>query len=1264
MTVQNAPASIDRASFKGTPALRDASARARALDQSTSFLVQAPAGSGKTELLTDRFLKLLSVVEEPEQVLAITFTRAATAEMRDRIIKKLREADRLTGLELVNDKVALAAGAGPPHLYEEPEVAALRKSKERGWNLLDQPQRLRVETIDSLCMSIAHRMPLLARLGGNLHPTENAGPLYDLAAQRTMDALGGANEELNAALKTVLTLRDNKLSDCERLISEMLRQRDQWGHLFFLSGDVDWDEIRQRFEQPFKDEIRRVLGKAEALLTTLPGAGDELISLGKYACGNLDTKNDIQMLATLDAVPPALPEFSSHWECLTRLVLVEKDAWRKRWYEDDGFPSKTDKRTDPKAKGRIEALTAKLARIPEFLETLCEVRKLPPPRYTDEQWGLLLQLFTTLRHAVARLKVVFAERNVVDYAELGLAAEMVLQASGPGGSDSAAEGVEHALAIGDSVKHLLVDEFQDTSRRQHQLLVSILRGWDTCDGRTCFFVGDPMQSIYSFRQAEVELFERVRRHGLECESGTIELETLRLQTNFRSHSGLVGPLNNFFNSVFADASPRGVAFSPSVASEAGPGCRVHVYAGILPKSADIEQKRAARRLETEAVLKIVRNHLPDILRAQSTTDGKFKIGILVRAKRHAASIAAALRDSAINFRAVDLETLRERQEILDLLALIRALAHPMDRVAWLSVLRAPWCGLELRDLHALCGTDLRDQAYTFGTPVLELLRDHFDTVSPDGQERARRTRDVLLAALEPRNRHSASMSFADWVERTWFALGGPGCVDATGLENVQTFFGMLDELEKAGVAHSTTAIDAQLERLFAQPDTSANEHAGIQVMTIHKAKGLGFDVVIVPGLERGQGPDGQSLVCWLQRQCAAEPAAGPRDEVLVAPIGQKGQKQAPLYRWVQEQRNKRDVEERKRVLYVACTRASGELHLLGTATEDKSGLKPGEKSSLLATAWPGLEGAFMRAAAAPGGTFEVDLVPKEATGGLDNLIVFVNRAEAASIDDPAAPIEVAAGAEEQIYSTQSPGMRLRRLPLLHPAAESRENVTVVATNIMTAPVSGEVAAGDGELYSRPEGSIEARALGIAVHALLEKAAGLLVTGTSITELNAMVPIWKNVAAPILRNNGVVGPHRSGAQHSLGSLTARALDAVKSTLDDPKGRWILSPHPMAQSETAWTGFLDGALRTLRVDRIFRAAAEPLVEGDECLWIVDYKTAGRPMQEVEEFLSIERTKYEKQLEMYGRMLRLARGKSLDLRLGLYYPFLQHLEYWAME
>ncbi|MEO6924171.1 MAG: UvrD-helicase domain-containing protein, partial [Bryocella sp.] len=214
----------------------DVDARTRALDIQRSCIVEAPAGSGKTGLLMQRYLKLLAdpAVTQPEEVLAITFTNKATAELRERVVKQLEVA--------ANDE-ALDGSASPfDRETNELAQAALEHNRQLGWDVLSRPQRLNIRTIDSICASIANSLPILSGAGGSLRPSPDASPLHHLAAERTLVQLGGADRALHAALYTVLLRRDASLDEVTRLIASMLAGREQWGQLIPLNPDHLTDE--------------------------------------------------------------------------------------------------------------------------------------------------------------------------------------------------------------------------------------------------------------------------------------------------------------------------------------------------------------------------------------------------------------------------------------------------------------------------------------------------------------------------------------------------------------------------------------------------------------------------------------------------------------------------------------------------------------------------------------------------------------------------------------------------------------------------------------------------------------------------------------------------------------------------------------------------------------------------------------------------------------------------------------------------------------
>lgn len=1167
----------------------DLEQRALALDLSRTFIVRAPAGSGKTDLLTRRFLKLLAVVDEPEEILAITFTRAATAEMRSRVLEHLEVAAR--GPEPVPDedeRVTLAR-------------AALRNSDAHGWRILEQPQRLNIETIDSLCLRIAHGQPLLSRMGGRLSPVERADLMYALAARHTLGQLGGGDAALDEAIAHLLAMRDNNLPDCEKLIAGMLAQRDQWIRAFPLVTDVDWDEVRRRLERPFKREVKRALEEVFRLLDTEPVLANELVELADYAADNCAK---FGLLSGLGALPSPEQLAVEHWECIAEFLLTQGGEWRSGLTKANGFPA--GGAFERQQKQRMQSLLGRLQEIAGLREALEGLGRLPRLRYADDQWETLRHLFMTLRRAVAELRVIFAEQNVVDFAELGIAARQVLT--------DAEDNPDLLLALSGGLRHLLVDEFQDTSRSQFELVRLLVRAWDEGDGRTCFLVGDPMQSIYMFRQAEVELFGEVERRGIAWEEEAIECALVHLSTNFRSHAGLTDEWNRIFAAVFGADAP--VPFSPSFAAEPAliaDAAQVHAQVmGAADRKLTLKEREEAQELEAKKVLEIIERHLPKIRQAQEL-GGEYRVAILVRARQHLAKIARLMRQRGIAFRAVELETLAERQELIDLLSLTRVLLHPMDRVAWLSVLRAPWCGLTLRDLHTLTGADNRELKRR---PMLELIEARLELLDVEAAERAARTVGILKQALATRFEGLHAGSFSQWIERTWRSLGGPLCVDAAAYENAQTYFSMLDDVAPDGMACMTGDFDAELEWLFAQPDPTVSERAGVQLMTIHKAKGLGFDVVIVPGMDRKSKADEPSLITSLERT-----TENGQSEMLVAPIGARGGEKHPTYGWVQKLRAARQDEEVKRLLYVACTRARRELHLLGTATVTQSGLKGGDAKSLLDVGWPAFEVKFLDAVK--------DRAVKEHAGAkvVDFPLEMTHQASLFDVFDMAANAE------------SKPALKVKRLAALEEIKPRGKNVSVASTF----PAESEAP----ELV-RPEGSRRARVVGNAVHVLLQQ----LSTGQSSGRLDAAS--LEQRARTMLRAAALSG-------RALDEALQEILTAVENCRRDAVGRWILEARVGAQSETSWSGWIGAEMVTLRADRVFRGGAAPMESGLECLWIIDYKMSAPAGEAVEEFIVKQREYYSPQLARYAEALKELEGAEMPMRLGLYYPRIGKLDWW---
>ena len=1207
----------------------DQGERERALDAKRSVLVQAPAGSGKTDLLTRRFLLLLDEVNEPGEIVAITFTKAAAAEMRHRILEKLEEAAVRESAENDADESSDAGEFSLKALSQR----ALERSLAMGWNLIDLPAQLRISTIDSFCRDLALQKPLLSGLGGGLEIGEQPNDLYRRAARRTLEEIGSGDPQLGEAVEALLLWRDNGWQDIENQLVEMLAKRDRWMHDFVLRRETDWQALRERLERPFQKCVAQALAELSPLLDQVPRAREQALVLARFACEQSagELHQELAELAEFPIAPfdslEELEEARQACVCLSDLLLTKDGGFRKQINKNHGFP--LDRKLE---KARMTGLIAELGEVPGLDTALAAIRAVPPTRYAEEDWRIVRACFLLLRRAVAELQVVFAEDAAVDYIEVAQIAGSVLKDENEYPSDS-------ALSVADGIHHLLVDEFQDTSRRQHQLLAHLIAAWPEREGRTCFVVGDPMQSIYFFRDADAELFPRVEQAGLEIPGDEpLAFDSVRLFANFRSAAPLVRQLNDVFASVFEANDGSGVTFSAAVPNreepasaqleEQGPRLELHLEFILQtrrgrsnnPDAAEekeriAEERTNARETQTQEIIELIRKHLAPMEQARAEKK-KYRIAVLGRTRSALAPIAEALRKAAIPFRAVDLETLKERPEVLDALALGRALLNPQDRVAWLGVLRAPWCGLALSDLHKLVSADEEE---LINRPVPELLAERLQLLSEQGRTAAARVLRVAEAAPGLRFAQPAR-SLGTWLEEAWLRLGGAQCVDATARANLDLLWRALDSLPEGEQDFLGPALDAALEGLKALPDPDADSDCGVQLMTIHKSKGLEFEVVIVPDLQAGTNHSGVKLLSWVERGLAEPDDSGELTEFLVAPIKSKGADSGAAKLWVDRVYRARETQEMRRILYVAATRARDELHFFARPeykTERDGSLSLVEpKDSLLRTAWPALELRIQE-------RFDAWRVPAEAE------------------------VESIAAAEDNLRVMPSPerGALLRRLPPDYRDAEDTGAAQAVEPAIL----------GMGQLYERHEGGLLSRALGTAVHALLQEVARLRVTEEWEAARAALSDMTPRIAARIR----AAGVERAEA----GRIAARALEIAIQATRDPAGEWILSPHPEAGSEVRWAGVVAGGLRTVQVDRVFRGGAEPLADGVVAWWIVDYKTAHEDGADPDAALPELRRRFAPQVEAYARVLRNLHGADAAIRCGLYYPRMLRFDWWEM-
>lgn len=1067
--------------------LPDAAARERALDLSHNVLVMAPAGSGKTGLLVQRLLRALATAEQPEQVVAITFTNKAAAEIRARVLEWLRAA---------------AAGQPARDPFEAQALDAGRRllahDAARGWNLLEQPDRLRAQTIDSFCAQLAAQLPLLSGLGGPMRVSEDPQSLYLQAIEALFAELEDASlpEADRQALGEVLRLAGNRLDRLVRPLAELLARRDQWLRAVLEAGDGHWIDTQNAIlsglvEQGVSD-LDRVLGA---------DGKASLLRILREACSH----EKLGWAADWNEWPAAGAGRCLDWCRIAALLVTAAGTLRKSGGINVklGFPPKSPQTV------AFKALLDGWADREDLPRACALLLQLPEARYPEDQTRLALALLRVMRRLAAHLRLAFGSRGETDFSEIAQSALAALRPEG---------GYGEALFAADArIRHLLVDEMQDTSSGQLELLRQLTQGWVVGpggnDGRSLFLVGDPQQSIYAFRKAEVQLFLELWESR---RLGHLPLTPLRLTANFRSAPAVVDWFNAGFTRIFpaeADASRGVVPFSPSVAMrEHLPGCGVSLAAF----AAEADEQAAQQAAEQAASL---------------VADGT--VVVLARARAHLEPVIRALRALDLTPVCQDVDPLMALPEVRDYLALVRALWHPGDRLSWAALLRAPFVGLCWADLVVLSRGHPR-------LPWPERIAARLDDAGLSADGRLRLSR--LVEALRQSARMpSLRAHLADRAETLWHQLGGPGCVSRLALDDVRQAMRQVRAHCRGGGIDDLDALERGLAQLYAAP-----REGQVQLMTVHKAKGLEFDHVLLVGLHRKPRAEDKPLL---------QLSDLPGGELLVPKPADSWPEDHPGYRlfdYVHRLHVARRKAEALRLLYVAITRAKRTATLYACADCDDQGRPQFAGDSFAALLAPVISSGFQP-------------LPRPAS----------------RVVLPLSPPPVAPRLSlDYRYEPETDLYRPQEIRTLKPSEA-----------VLSAQEEPESKRLDGVDLADPY----AQLVGILFHEAMQKIA------------QQGLAAWADAGASRRRSMAAGLRRRGLPEPQLASAVDRVLQLVARTLASPTGRWILADKPWARAEYALGGWHDGRWIAAVIDRCFeepdgslwvidyKAAARPVAAG---------------------------------------------------------------------
>jgi ATP-dependent helicase/nuclease subunit A len=1084
--------------------------RIRALEYA-SFIVEAPAGAGKTELLTQRYLKLLSTVNEPEEIIALTFTNKAAAEMRNRILLSLENAQ--------NQTIETAA-----HKLKTRELAsaALAQSDTKAWDIIDQPSRLRILTIDALCSSLTRQMPLLSKFGGQPAVSDDTDSHYTEAARRAIahiahetisTEMGSQEIATENTVSIALSYLDNNSEKLTELLAKMLARRDQWlPHAVGLHGK-EAEEISENMALALQHLIAENLQNVLSILSSR--VQSMLMPIARYAAGNLDEGAEISPLLNWQTPLSDDAECLLEWQALANFLVTKSErTYRKSLNKNIGFPATDEGNTYKEAYFSVVSSL-------ESSHVVASLLGLPALASIAENQVVIQALTRLLILAERHLWIVFQAAGEVDFVAIAQSAQQALE-NEQGATDL-------ALKLDYKISHLLIDEFQDTSPVQTRLIEKLIEGWQHGDGRSLFCVGDPMQSIYRFRKADVSLFLQASEFGI----GHLPLTRLQLSRNNRSHPAVVDWINHTFKQVFPtqdNINQGAISYRQFTATRpvvAGEGVTLHplVFEAVEGTTTKPDLKQIEAKYVADLIVK---------LRLENGADNT--VAVLVRSRSHLKELVSEIRRNhpTLKFQAVEIEHLNERQAVQDALSLVCALHHRADRTHWLNVLRAPWCGLTLADLHALAADNHR-------ATIWQLMQDEarLSKLSADGQLRLVHVKNILSAALDGQGR----MPLRRWLESTWLQLGGGKClVDAGDNRDVQVFFDLVEKNSRSGHL-DIAALELGMEKFYAKPDIDAD--GSVQFLTIHKSKGLEFDTVILPALNRQPRNGDNELVLW------QEVTVDNHLHLIAAPLKSKVVNSknacASVYDFLKELEKRRAENELVRLLYVAATRAHRQLHLIASVQATKDGEINPTANSLLQTLWPAVETEFSHAA------------PQ-----------IVNEASAQTLDFGQFIPKL-----QRLYSNEFTNGMLD-IPILQTSAKTSYPKQSSEDLVTASPVTSE------------------SLLIIDLHKNCGTLAHLYMELFAKTNLQTWVSQRLQLCQPAMQKWLMQQGHTiKNAEQGA----AQVLAALNATLNSEVGQWVLQSHAEAVSELSLSQTQVDGVKSHVIDRTF------IVDGVR--WIVDYK-----------------------------------------------------------
>ncbi len=827
-----------------------------------NIVVVAGAGTGKTTLLVNRLVHLLIKNPNPvpiTQIVALTFTNKAAMEMRVR----LRE--RLTALVRADADDARESDGGAVSVNELRTRYRLTLDEvvARAGAALHEIEKAQIGTLHSFAAHLLHLYPLESSVdpvfqeddGSRFeeHFTASWGAWIDHDLSRR-----GSNHRLWRTLLRTITVEDLRAFTWD-LCSEL----------------VDVSQLSEQLDSGLSDEM------VTAWLAGMRNHAQALLE--KY--DRPKRRKVEQMLAAAITLLGLLIEKgpAGHHE------LPESD--REVLKKDLGSPMGGWEPSDFSEALRIVVTSQRCLTVDHLF--FKHVLRLVSPLVSDIRTSFIQKGWLSFDGLLARARTLLRDHPRVR--------ERVKQ----------------------EYRAVLVDEFQDTDPVQYEIILAVSErlgqqatNWKemALEPGKLFIVGDPKQSIYAFRRADIEAFDRVVQK-IEADQGIVQT----LTTNFRSDAAVLGPVNDVFDRLFQrcpHVQPANVRLEVRPHRRPvshDPGVRLHLV--TAPTSEEPFDAAGATRAEAEVLARWLHE---DILKRPSLKPGH--VALLFRKLTQADTYLDALRRYGISYAIEGEKHFYRRQEVIDLINVLRVLDNPHDHVALVGVLRSPLGGLTDRELY-----DLR-QAGSFDYRQYTRLESWSHPCSTAVHR--------LYRQLAQLHHEVAILPLADVIQLVFdrlpiLELAAASLHAEQAVANLRKTIQTAAALSDRPYLMLSGFVDLMVARLDKQPDEAESPLVeesleAIQVLTIHKAKGLEFSIVVLPGLHQGTG--GERSVPMVSYDWSS---------------GRYGLSLGDRHTFgsvfIHEKLKMREEAERRRILYVGMTRAKELLLLSGGITARSSG---------------------------------------------------------------------------------------------------------------------------------------------------------------------------------------------------------------------------------------------------------------------------------------------------------------------------------------